>query len=208
MGRAPTNTKEKLIQTATELIWSESYNAVSVDEICKKADVKKGSFYHYFPSKVDLALETMNACMEETKLQYDEIFASEHPPFERFKRMVQHVIEQQRTISEELGHVCGCPFATLGSELAPQDEGVGKKIASICAKKTRYYEDALRDLATLELIDPSTDVAKKADEIFAFIIGQLIMARIKNDLGFIENNMEDALFDLIGIKQYALKGAA
>ncbi len=200
MGRAPTDTKQKLIDTARELIWGESYNAVSVDEICKKSDVKKGSFYHYFPSKAHLALETMDACMEETKLKYDDIFSPTRPPLERFKLMARHVIEQQKEISEELGHVCGCPFATLGSELAAQDKEIGEKISNICAKKSAYYESALRDLVAEGTIPSDTDVEVRANEVFAFIIGQLIMARIKDDLSFVEKNLERALLNLIGIK--------
>lgn len=200
MGRAPTDTKQKLIDTARELIWGESYNAISVDEICKKSDVKKGSFYHYFPSKAHLALETMDACMEETKLKYDDIFSPTRPPLERFKLMARHVIEQQKEISEDLGHVCGCPFATLGSELAAQDKEIGEKISNICAKKSAYYESALRDLVAEGTIASDTDVEVRANEIFAFIIGQLIMARIKNDLSFVEKNLECALLNLIGIK--------
>ena len=201
MGRAPTNTKQKLIDTAKELIWSESYNAVSVDDICKESDVKKGSFYHYFPSKAHLALETMDSCMEETKQAYDDIFSPTRPPLERFALMARYVIDQQKEISKELGHVCGCPFATLGSELAAQDKEIGEKISNICAKKTAYYESALRDLITEGTIAADTNVNVKANEIFSFIIGQLIMARIKNDMSFMEDNLERALFDLIGVRQ-------
>ncbi len=200
MARAPTDTRAKLIETATELIWSESYNAVSVDEICKKAGVQKGSFYHFFPSKAHLALATMDSCMQETKAKYDDIFSAARPPMERFTLMAQHIIDQQKEISAQLGHVCGCPFATLGSELAVKDAEISEKITSICASKTAYYESALRDLAAAGQLDMDTDIELKASEIFAFIIGQLIMARIKNDLGFIENNLERALFDLIGLQ--------
>lgn len=200
MGRSPTDTKEKLIDTATELIWCESYNAVSVDEICKKAGVKKGSFYHYFTSKSHLAMETMDACMKETRIQYDDIFSSSRPPLERFRLMVRHIIDQQIEISRHLGHVCGCPFATLGSELATQDDEIGQKINRICAKKSAYYETALRDLKASGQVDAAMNVEIKAQEIFSFIIGQLIMARINNDLSFIEENLERALLDLIGIR--------
>ena len=194
-----TDTKIRLIETAIELIWRESYNAVSVDEICKKADVKKGSFYHYFPSKAHLAVETMEHCMGEIKSHYDDMFSPTRDPVERFSLMISYVIEQQKKISNELGHVCGCPIATLGSEIAAQDEMIGKKITDICKKKTSYYESALRDMVAAGIISSGTDVAVKADEIFAFIIGQLIMARINNDLGFVEDNLERGLFDLIGM---------
>ena len=38
-----------------ELIWEQSYGSVSVDVICERAGARKGSFYHFFPSKSDLA---------------------------------------------------------------------------------------------------------------------------------------------------------
>ena len=201
MGRIPTDTKQKLLETATDLIWRESYNAVSVDEICKQAGVQKGSFYHYFPSKAHLALETMDSCMQETKVHYDDMFSPDRPPLQRFSLMAQYVIDQQKEISAQLGHVCGCPFATLGSELAAQEAEIGDKITDICAKKSAYYQSALRDLVAEGLIDPDTNIEVKANEIFAFIIGQLIMARIQNDLKFMEENLERALFDLIGVSR-------
>ena len=59
MARPDNGTRQKLIETAKNLIWTSSYGAVSVDDICRTANVKKGSFYHYFPSKQDLALAAM-----------------------------------------------------------------------------------------------------------------------------------------------------
>lgn len=200
MGRAPTETKQKLINTAQELIWSESYNAVSVDDICSKAGVNKGSFYHYFPSKAHLALETMNSCMGEMMTIYNDIFSAARPPVERFELLAQHVIDQQKKISEELGHVCGCPFATLGSELAAQDKGIAEKVADICSKKTAYYENALRELVAAELIASDTDIKAKASGIMALTVGQLINARIMNDLTYLENHFKRSLFDFIGLQ--------
>ena len=49
MGRT-SNAKERLLQVAFDLIWQQSYGSVSVDHICKRANVKKGSFYYFFPS--------------------------------------------------------------------------------------------------------------------------------------------------------------
>ncbi|HSG31720.1 MAG TPA: TetR/AcrR family transcriptional regulator, partial [Thermodesulfobacteriota bacterium] len=44
-------TKEKLIDSAIQLLGTRSYNSVGVQELCEHAEVKKGSFYHFFPSK-------------------------------------------------------------------------------------------------------------------------------------------------------------
>ncbi len=51
MGRTSV-AKEKLLQVAFDLIWQQSYGSVSVDDICERAKVKKGSFYHFFPLQV------------------------------------------------------------------------------------------------------------------------------------------------------------
>ena len=208
MVDAKLTTKDKLLETATELIWRNSYNSVSVDEICKKAGVLKGSFYHYFPSKAHLAFSTMDKCMQETKCNYDNIFSPERPALERFELMVDHIVEQQIQKRDELGRVCGCPFATLGSEIAAQDEELGNKIADILAKKLTYYEIALNDLAEDGTIDDETNTKLKAEEIFAFVIGQMTLARIKNDLTFLENNLKWALLDLIGVRPNMLKKTA
>jgi len=49
-------TKEKLLQVGFDLIWDSSYGSVSVDDICRRAGINKGSFYHFFPSKADLVV--------------------------------------------------------------------------------------------------------------------------------------------------------
>ncbi len=201
MGRTPGNTKDTLINTARELIWGSSYNAVSVDEICKKAGVQKGSFYHYFKSKAHLAIEAMETCKEETRSAYNDIFSPTRSPIERFQLMVQHILDQQREISKDLGHVCGCPFATLGSELASQDPDIHDTIQNAITQKSAYYESALRDMVAAGMIDAETNITLKANDIFSFIVGQLMMARIKNDLSFLENGLETSLFDLIGLNE-------
>ena len=53
MGRT-SDARERLIATAIELIRARSYESVGVDALCNHAQVKKGSFYHFFPSKQDL----------------------------------------------------------------------------------------------------------------------------------------------------------
>lgn len=201
MGRAPTDTKEKLIETATELIFRDSYGAVSVDEICSTAGVHKGSFYHYFPSKADLALEAIEDRVRELQTEYDSIFSSENPPVRRFELLAQFVYEQQENIRKERGCVCGCPFATLGSELAAQDENIGKRISGMCAEKLSYYEETLRDLIKEGLLDKNTDVSTKAQDIHAFILGHLMVARINNNLEFIRDHLKDSLSALIGINE-------
>lgn len=195
------DTRDKLIATANELIWRNSYNAVSVDEICKQSGVRKGSFYHYFESKSKLAIATILSCCEQMKERNDDMFSPMRPPLERFELMVNHIITHQKEISEKYGHVCGCPFISLGSEMAMQDEEMAKTISDIFDKKTAYYKNALLELHNQGKIPADTDIDVKSKEIFSFIVGHLTVARIRNDIEFLENSLKRSLFQLIGIKE-------
>jgi TetR/AcrR family transcriptional repressor of nem operon len=54
------DTRQRIINAAQALIYQRSYNEVGVQEICDHAKVQKGSFYHFFPSKSDLALAVLD----------------------------------------------------------------------------------------------------------------------------------------------------
>ena len=66
--------KERLMNAAMDLIWENSYGSTSVDAICEKAGAKKGSFYHFFESKSELAVTALEADWQRKKARMDEIF--------------------------------------------------------------------------------------------------------------------------------------
>lgn len=204
---ASNNTKERLIETAMDLIWVSSYGSVSVDDICKAADVKKGSFYHYFPSKIDLAIAAMDTAFSEFKPLLDEIFSPATPPIERFKKYIACGYEYQQEIEKKHGMVCGCPMASLASEMAPQDQSIHDKTDQIIGYKTKYYESAIRDMIAEGVLPESTDVVAKAKNIHSFIMGQFVMARIQNSLDPLKPEIvEDGLFSIMGADDKVLEG--
>lgn len=48
--------KTKLLDAALHVIRAKGYTATTVDDICRSAGVTKGSFFHHFKSKEELAL--------------------------------------------------------------------------------------------------------------------------------------------------------
>src|SRR5215475_9792997 len=128
MGMAKvSDAKERLLQVAFDLIWDNSYSAVSVDNICERADVNKGSFYYYFKSKADLAVAAYEEHWREKQPELDRIFSPQVAPLERLSEWCKYLIERQKQKSEKYGHVCGCPYASVGSEVATQDEKIRAK---------------------------------------------------------------------------------
>jgi TetR/AcrR family transcriptional regulator, transcriptional repressor for nem operon len=59
-------TRELLLEAATEIIRTKGYSATTVDDICENAKVSKGTFFHHFSSKEDLAVSAANRWAEIT----------------------------------------------------------------------------------------------------------------------------------------------
>lgn len=59
------DTRASILAAATACLVEHGYDATSVVEICRRAGVSKGAFYHHFPSKHDLFLELLNRWLTE-----------------------------------------------------------------------------------------------------------------------------------------------
>ncbi len=56
----------KLLEAAFSIIRRKGYAATSVEELCARAGVTKGAFFHHFPSKDSLAVAAVNQWTEMT----------------------------------------------------------------------------------------------------------------------------------------------
>ena len=194
--------KERLTDVALRMIWGHSYGGTSVDAICDKAKVKKGSFYYFFKSKCDLAVAALDADWKEQRAQLDTIFSPTVPPLERLQRYFDFSFEHLRQIKEECGAVLGCPLNALGSEVCTQETALREKIQEILERKLTYFESAIRDAHAQGLI-VAPDAKAKAKTLFMLIQGALTQARIQNNLEPLRDIHPCAL-DLLGANNVEL----
>lgn len=180
MGRV-SNARGRLMEAMAELIWTGSYGSTTIDQICEKAGVKKGSFYHFFDSKADLAAAALDEKWEENRPELDAVFSPTVPPLERLRRYCDMGFRFQSEIKAQFGCVLGCPLFALGSEVCTQDDRLQRKVQEILGLKQKYLESAIRDAhASGEVQAP--DAPAKARTVFAYFQGLLTQARIQNNL--------------------------
>jgi TetR/AcrR family transcriptional repressor of nem operon len=197
MGRT-SDAKERLLEVAFDLIWNQSYGAVSVDHICQRAEVNKGSFYHYFPSKSDLAVAAYEEHWREKQPEMDRIFSPQIPPLNRLRLWCGNAYERQKLKAEKYGHVCGCPYASLGAEVATQDEKIRAKAEELVDRTLRYLENALTE-AKLQGAAAIDDPRLMARRVHSLVLGMLLHAKIRNQFSELED-MEPAVMNLIRAK--------
>ena len=173
--------KEKLLNSALDLIYARSYAAVGVEELCAHAGVKKGSFYHFFPSKRDLILAALDRQWEVAKgTVFEPAFAGHLPPLKRIERCFDMFYEHQCGVKARTGQVRGCPFGNLALELSTQDTVIRHKVERIFQEFTVYLERAVRDaIAAGEIPDQSVETTSQS--LLAYMEGVLLLAKTKND---------------------------
>jgi len=81
--------RKKLLDAALYVIRAKGYEATTVDDICESARLSKGSFFHHFKSKEDLALAVAGYWIEGTTA----LFASApyHAPVDPLDRLLAYV---------------------------------------------------------------------------------------------------------------------
>jgi TetR/AcrR family transcriptional repressor of nem operon len=198
MVRAParSDARERLVQAAIDLIWTSSYGAVSVDAICERALVRKGSFYHFFASKDELVVAALAEHWETRKPFLDEVFSASRAPLDRLARYFAYVVERQTTVRSTYGRVLGCFHHSVGSECVQHPTDIAAKAQEIIVALRRYLETALRD-AQAEGSIPVGDPAADAKALFAFVEGALAQARVHDDLEILRRLPRTA-FAMIG----------
>ncbi|WP_193210889.1 TetR/AcrR family transcriptional regulator [Luteolibacter marinus] len=177
----PSSARTRLLETMVDAIWERSYGAVSVDSICERADVRKGSFYHFFKSKSALAVAALDHLWENhSRPALDEIFSPALPPLKRFERLMEFWYLRSIECLREKGRVLGCPYFNLGAETASGEPELAAKVSEILDTYQGYLEATLHEgnaRGDLTISNP----AETAACLFSMIEGSSTQARIHND---------------------------
>jgi len=194
-------TKQRLLDSAQELMYSRSYSDVGVQEICKDAKVQKGSFYHFFPSKSALTVEVL----EQLKMQMIEsillpAFAKDLTPAKRFERFIEYAYQYQVQLKAEYGFVLGCPMGNIALEMSTQDEEIRKKVEILFESIFHVFVDVLDDAKLAGEIDRDADTTELAQAALAYGEGVLLIAKTKNDPEIVKRLLPHVA-RLIGLKQ-------
>lgn len=171
-----TTAREKVILAAQTLMTGRGYSATTVDTIVRAAGVAKGSFYHAFASKQDLAL----AALEDYAVKAWSVvsagpYRAETDPVRRAVAFVAHLEECAESLWSQ-----GSLLGSLAVEVADNHPELRQRISNLFA---RYEDKFVRIFApALEARGLSEPTAEGlAVHLLAVIEGAAITARSHND---------------------------
>ncbi|MFC2030691.1 TetR/AcrR family transcriptional regulator [Chloroflexota bacterium] len=92
--RKKLETRERLLQSAVTLFREKGYTATAVEEITDEADVAKGTFFNYFPSKEALLGELVVWQVEQLRAELEASRETVPSPVGRIKLLVRKMHTQ------------------------------------------------------------------------------------------------------------------
>lgn len=179
--KASHDTRTRILSTARELFHGRSYADVGIKEICDIAKVQKGSFYHFFPSKQDLAMAVIDDMADDWAHGFvAEAFDQNLPPLERLDYMVDAAYFWQKAAKDIEGRMPGCLFGNLALEISTRDDILRAKLNAVFEKASARFHETLEE--AVEHGDlPPLDTGATATAMLAFLEGVILLAKTRND---------------------------
>lgn len=154
---------DSLLEKGMELLWSKGYNATSVNDIVKVADIPKGSFYFYFESKEDFVVKAIQKYFELQFTPAKEIL--ENKSVSPKQRLLDFHEYRVSILKGEMGCKMGCLACNIGNEMAEHNE----RIRTTILEKEQYVLGIITEVIqeAQDYGEISSDI--KASDLAAFI---------------------------------------
>lgn len=159
------------------MMLSKGYPATTVDEICEKAGVSKGSFYHAFPSKEELGLVLLEWYHQGGREKiFDGPFNEVQDPRQKMLAFVDHM---DKLAKELWGN--GCLLANLGMELAETNPRIRTRISKLFKKLEARLELIFLPAACGNGNKGHATAKELAEQFVVMLEGSIVLARVNKD---------------------------
>lgn len=178
-------TRQKLINIAFDEIFSHGYQGASLANILSKAGIHKGSLYHFFASKKELAL----AAMEEKILQK---FSERYAYVETYEKGCLEEFFRRLKDTSERDLARGCPIANVVQEMSNVDIDFHTLMKSIYKTFQAHIKTILDKAVQTKELQPC-DTSKMALFITSTLEGAILSAKASGE----EQDYLDVIEELI-----------
>ena len=181
---APASTRDRLLATAMRLFWEKGYDATSVADVLKQAEVNSGSLYHFFPGKQDLLLAVLDAYHQGI----DEMLLA--PAWKGVKDPIERVFALLARYREGIvmtGCTYGCPIGSLALEIHEPDPPVREALAKNFEAWVTAIEACLD--AGRDELPRNLDRRALAEFVLTTMEGAVMQSRTHRDVAYFDRSV-------------------
>jgi TetR/AcrR family transcriptional repressor of nem operon len=179
-------TKQRLLEAGLYLLLKYGYNDLGIQGVLEATGVPKGSFYHYFSSKEDYALQVIDLYMAEVHAGLDASLGDATlSPLDRVRRF----FELSRDKYSRDGYL-GCMLGGLGQELSGASEVFREKIESCFSVIAGRIADCLEEARRQGDLPSQADARSLADLLLNCWEGAALRSRLGRDAAPLQAMLE------------------
>lgn len=160
----------------SDLALSKGFPATTVDEVCKRAGVTKGSFYHHFGGKDDLGTTALQAYFDELKATFGAgAWIDEPDPVRRLRAFIAHAAD----VSTGPVMIKGCLLGSFALDLAESSPDVRERLSAMFVELRNMVADLIEPAARAS--GARLDAHALGDQFIAVLEGSIVLAKAHAD---------------------------
>jgi TetR/AcrR family transcriptional regulator, transcriptional repressor for nem operon len=172
--------KEKLLDAALSLIRETGFSAMTVDDLCARAGVTKGAFFHYFASKDELGVAAAEHWSAVTGALFER--APYHDPKDPLDRVLAYIEFRRALLRGDIPE-----FTCVVGTMVQETYGQYPKIREACAASIFGHAGTLIDDIAAAMAQRGVAADWTAESLAAHtqavLQGAFILAKAKDDVG-------------------------
>lgn len=169
------NAKHDIVAISASLMHLKGFNNTGIQEILQRANIPKGSFYHYFKNKEDLGLQIIDYYTEMiTSLFKRYLQDTTVLPLERLDNLMTFYAQHFKKMKYKLG----CPLGNFSLEMGDLSEEFREKLYGSIDTLISIIESCLQEAKTEGQIADTIDTRKAAEFIFQSFEGALLYMKV------------------------------
>lgn len=174
MAHAPHESKMKLLEATLKVVRTKGYSATRIEDVCAEAGLTKGSFFHHFKSKEDLALA---AAAHWDALSLETFAAAPyHGAADPVSRLIAYVEFRKAILTGDLPDFT-CFAGTIIQEAYRTHPDVSAACARSITGQAKALEADIREAMRAHSIRGPWTAESLALHILAVIHGGFILAK-------------------------------
>jgi TetR/AcrR family transcriptional repressor of nem operon len=178
MAETPETSKTRLLSATIDLVRANGYAATRVEDVCTAAGVTKGSFFHHFASKEDLAIAAASQWDERTARLFAQAPYGSEP--DALARLLGYVNFRKELLTGEIREwscYAGTTIQETHETYPDIRDACAVSIANHVTMLSNLIDNALRENPVVDLRAESLAI-----HIQAVIQGAFIMAKARQDV--------------------------
>ena len=174
---ATNRSKERILAGAKELFLARGYTATTVDAICERAELTKGSFYYFFDSKEDLGLAVLDWSLRQSaQMLATGSYVRMNDPVEKAFAFLEHL----ENCSPEIWSG-GCLLGSFSLELADTNSRMQQAVSGMFQAVADDFAKQLQPIAAQCAGKQAPTANELADSLLGILEGSIILAKAHRD---------------------------